>query len=100
MKKSSKILKVDKDYTFILDDEDPIINIKILKGMYKDVVYNYGKVSVEESRETDSLHLNFDYEILIDNGIEDLHLNKHFKAFIGDILVSILEDNSDDVLKE
>lgn len=95
---NSNVIVYNKDYKFVIAEEDPIISIQILKGKYKDVVYNYGKVAIENKEELDIIQLNYDYEILESAGHEHLHKDMEFRYFIGDILVDILSNDNDEIV--
>lgn len=88
------MLKEGVDWDYIIpEDKDTTINIKLLSGEYKDVVYQYGKVRFEEG-EDGAAYLSFVYNIVetsLDK--EVLENNVNFKNKIGDILVTILESN-------
>lgn len=67
---------------------------KIQEGEYKDVVYFYGEVKIEENEEEDNAVLNFNYKI--DNGneqysIKQLEDSVKFNDLMGDILATILD---------
>ena len=60
--------------------------IKLLEGEFKDVVFSYGSVSVDEQGEHATLH--FDYDVY-DGTIENV---ERFEQTIGDLLMYILEE--------
>ena len=75
------------DYKFVIpEDDNNLIHIQVLKGRYENIVYSYGKVSMDESDNKDEAYLSFEYDIIEENNIVD----DGFKDYIGDILVSIL----------
>ena len=72
---------------------------QITEGEYKDVVYYYGEVKIEEDAEADKATLNFNYQI--DNGnekysIEQLEDSINFNNLMGDILASVLDKEEDE----
>ena len=80
------------DYVYVDYDEQKITSIKIIKGDYEGIIYHYGQVGVEK----DLLpKLKFDYYIdeAGDFEIESLHEDKKFSTLMGDILVSIFDEN-------
>lgn len=76
------------DYTGI--DGEEITAIQILSGEYKDIIYNYGKVSIDKREEPP--RLQFDYRIIECGKYteKDLISNQNYHTMMGDILVSIL----------
>lgn len=81
------------DYELLdLDIPEKVTSIKILKGKFKDIIYHYGKIGVEEGKQP---KLIFDYYIDESGEFElsELHKNKKFDTLMGDILVSIFDDN-------
>ena len=82
------------DYCFLYPKDDPnIVNIKILNGIYKDVVYNYGKVGFEEKG--DQVNLIFQYNVIESGNFKKKKLEKDpdFKQYIGDFLVETITNN-------
>ncbi len=62
-------------------------------GKYQGVVYRYGKVEFAKEENADgSLNLTFDWEMLDSNGLPNEFFEDDFKNLIGDILVSILDN--------
>lgn len=81
-------------YVFVSKDGDNWANICIREGKFKNVIYNYGKVSVnsEEENGDGTLPFRFEYNI-IDNGtLEREDFGEEFFNLIGDILVDIIDD--------
>lgn len=84
-------LKENVDYTFnIPQEQGKEVNIELLTGKYSGVLFNFGRVSVDEDKENDQAFLNFEYNIVDSNGIEYLENNIEFKDHIGNILTSIV----------
>jgi hypothetical protein len=72
---------------------------QITEGEYKDVVYYYGEVKIEEVPEEDEAILNFNYQI--DNGneqysIKELEDSIGFNNLMGDILASVLDKEDEE----
>lgn len=71
--------------------------IKLTEPPFDGIIYSYGKVSMDEDEENNTLHLSFEYEILdnADKGLTDM---KPFEAYIGKILEELIhigiEENS------
>jgi|TARA_R110000744_G_scaffold168268_1_gene285894 hypothetical protein len=81
-------------YTMVEKEDVDYFGFKIQEGEYKDVVYFYGEVKIEENEEEDNAVLNFNYKI--DNGneqysIEELEDSVKFNDLMGDILATILD---------
>jgi len=81
-------------YTMVEKEDVDYFGFKIQQGEYKDVVYFYGEVKIEENEEEDNAVLNFNYKI--DNGneqysIEQLEDSVKFNDLMGDILATILD---------
>lgn len=84
------------DYEFVIPaDKETTINIRVLKGLYSDTVYQYGKVKFSDG-EDGAIYLQFVYNVL-ETPLEKNSLEKDmtFKNFIGDILVGIMSQNMD-----
>lgn len=79
------------DYIFKnAEDDSGLMNIKLVSGEYDGVEYRYGKVSVEEDKETDQAYLSFEFDV-IDHGENNLlEENMDFKNHIGIILQNIM----------
>lgn len=82
------------DYTYVDKPTADFYSIKLLSGKWKEVIYTYGRVSLREDIENDTLHLKFDYRIEENVGIKDLENCSDFKNYIGDILKLILENST------
>lgn len=86
--------KENVDYVFVIpEDTTTNVDIRVNSGEYSGVVYNYGKVSVEEDKDNDRAYLLFEYNIVDSNGFELLESDDNFKNHIGDILTTIMVKN-------
>lgn len=84
-----------KDYIFDIPENNVgSINLKLTSGIFEGVIYNYGKVAGEEDKEKGEFYLQFEYNIVDPNGIENLEINLDFKNHIGDVLSSIISKNA------
>jgi hypothetical protein len=91
--------KQNEEYIFLDEtvlegvDEKETTSIKIIKGEFTDVIYRYGIIEVVDTEKPPKI--KFDYYILNTGNfdIEDLRNNKKFVTVMGDILVSIFDDN-------
>ena len=89
-------MKITNDtYSFVENDfSDDAWHIKINQGVYKDIVYKYGKIQVKEKDEQATL--SFQYKIIdlpehLDE--QDLNCSVEFMDMLGDILTHIIEDS-------
>lgn len=82
------------DYRFIdpMDNQD-LVQVELLEGLYKGTIYKYGKVSFEEKGE--DVYLHFDYNVVKSDVKKPKKLEKEedFKNHIGNILVEIMSAN-------
>lgn len=91
-------LKEGIDYEMVVED-DRNIYFKILKGKYKDVVYQYGNVRIDQNEEKD-LVVNFSYGIKASPiKVEKLE-DDDFKNYIGDILFEVVVQHYNSELNE
>jgi hypothetical protein len=82
-------------YKFVSREGDKWASILIDSGKYNGVIYQYGKVSVpKEENEDGNMPLVFKYTIVEFNSHTDESLKEteEFTTTIGDILVSILDE--------
>ena len=81
-------------YTFVSKKGDTWANVCIIEGKFKDVIYNYGKVSINPEKENDdgSLPFRFEYTIIDNALLQREEFGKEFFTLIGDILVDIIDD--------
>tara|TARA_R100000278_G_scaffold67942_1_gene53985 strand:- start:569 stop:895 length:327 start_codon:yes stop_codon:yes gene_type:complete len=88
--------KVTEDtFKFVERASADLYSIKILKGRFKGVIYTYGKVSLNEDKESDQLGVNFQYAVEEGNRRypkEMLNKNLKFKEFLSKILIYILNE--------
>ena len=86
-------------YMFVSQENEDFASIMIKDGKFKDVIYNYGKVSIPEEdnlNEDGTLPFRFEYTIVDNVGIPREEFNEEFFTFIGDILVDIISDQSEE----
>jgi hypothetical protein len=82
------------DYCFIYPKDDATtVHIRLLQGPYKDTVYKYGKVKIEQKE--DNVHLIFAYDVIESTVDKPKRLEKDtdFKNYVGDLLVEIMSSN-------
>ena len=85
---------IKDNYTFVSKKGDTWANVCIIEGKFKDVIYNYGKVSINPEKENDdgSLPFRFEYTIIDNALLQREEFGKEFFTLIGDILVDIIDD--------
>jgi len=85
---------IKDNYTFVSKKGDVWANVCILEGKFKDVIYNYGKVSVNSEKENDdgTLPFRFEYTIIDNALLQREEFGEEFFTLIGDILVDIIDD--------
>ena len=86
-------------YMFVSQEDEDFASIMIKDGKFKDVIYNYGKVSIPEEKnlnEDGTLPFRFQYTILDNVGIPRENFDEEFFVLIGDILVDIIDEQSEE----
>ena len=84
---------------FVSGDDEDFASIMIKDGKFKDVIYNYGKVSIPEEdnlNEDGTLPFSFEYTIIDNVGIPRETFGEDFFTLIGDILVDIIDEQSEE----
>ena len=82
-------------YMFVSREDEDFSSIMIKDGKFKDVIYNYGKVSIPEEdnlNEDGTLPFRFEYNIIDNVGIPREEFGEEFFTLIGDILVEIIDE--------
>jgi hypothetical protein len=85
------------DYCFIYPKEDGAsVHIRFLTGKYKDTVYKYGKVVIQE-RDDGVKALLFKLDVIQSNvdKPKNLEKSKEFINYVGPLLVDLMQNNSD-----
>ena len=80
---------------FVSQENEDFASIMIKDGKFKDVIYNYGKVSIPEEdnlNEDGTLPFRFEYNIIDNVGIPREEFGEEFFTLIGDILVKIIDE--------
>lgn len=87
---NNKTPKKGKDYEFFNVTDSDLTGIRLLKGDYREVIYLYGRVGIEEKGEIAALQ--FDYKIVNpgNHTEESLQSDDKFVTIIGDILRELL----------
>ena len=84
-------------YVTTKSQDQTCIGLTEKSGKYYGVVYKYGKVSfAKEEDENGNLPMQFQYDIVDNNGIPREQFGKDFFKLIGDILVEVIEEQTKD----
>jgi hypothetical protein len=86
-------------YTFVSQENEDFASVMIKDGKFKDVIYNYGKVSIPKEdnvNEDGTLPFRFEYTIIDNVGISRDNFGEDFFILIGDILVDIIDEQSEE----
>ena len=84
---------------FVSQEDEDFASIMIKDGKFKDVIYNYGKVSIPKEdnlNEDGTLPFSFEYNIIDNVGIPRESFGEDFFTLIGDILVDIINEQSEE----
>jgi hypothetical protein len=87
------------NYILVEKEDIDYYGFKIQEGEYKDVIYYYGEVKIEEHTDKDQAVLNFNYQIDKGNekySIEELQDSIKFNNLMGDILAEVLDKDNDE----
>ena len=90
---------IKNNYTFVSQEDEDFASIMIKDGKFKDVIYNYGKVFIpkEDNLNKDgNLPFRFEYTIIDNVGIPRDNFGEDFFILIGDILVDIIDEQSEE----
>jgi hypothetical protein len=90
---------IKDSYMFVSRKDEDFASIMVKDGKFKDVIYNYGKVSIPEEdnlNDDGTLPFRFEYTILDNVGIPRENFGEDFFTFIGDILVDIINEQSEE----
>ena len=84
-------------YVTTKEQDQTCIGLTEKSGKYHGVVYKYGKVSfAKEEDENGNLPMQFQYDIIDNNGIPREQFGDEFFKLIGDILVEVMEEQIKD----
>ena len=72
-------------------DKDALAAVKIIKGQYENVEFNFGEIHVDENEEENTCTMRFNYDILSDH--KELDGNKEFEVVLGEIMNDILMES-------
>ena len=82
-------------YVTTQSQDQTCIGLTEKSGKYHGVVYKYGKVSfAKEEDENGNLPMQFQYDIVDNNGIQREQFDDEFFKLIGDILVEVIDEQT------
>jgi hypothetical protein len=84
-------------YTFVEHKGEEDWYVKLKNGDYKDVIYKYGRIEVEEDDIEESAKLKFQFKVAkipqeLEMTEEELQEDLTFLNLLGDVLTHIIED--------
>ena len=83
-------------YVTTKSQDQTCIGLTEKSGKYHGVVYKYGKVGFGEENLDGTKPLQFQYEIVDNNGIQREQFGDDFFTLIGDILVEVMDEQIKD----
>jgi hypothetical protein len=85
-------------YTYVENKDKSWTGIGLTEkaGMWQGVVYEYGKVSIEEDENNDKASLQFEWNLLDSNGLGKECFTDDFFNLIGDNLSDLIDSNIDE----
>ena len=89
-------MSIRDKFAYVTTKEQDQTLIGIKEGKFAGVIYKYGKVSFGEDNPNGTKPLQFQYEIVDNNGIQREQFGEEFFKLIGDILVEVMEEQIKD----
>ena len=89
-------MSIRDKFSYVTTKEQDQTLIGIKEGKFAGVIYKYGKVSFGEDNPDGTKPLQFQYEIVDNNGIQREQFGEEFFKLIGDILVEVMEEQIKD----
>ena len=88
-------MSIRDKFVYVTTKEQDQTLIGIKEGKFAGVVYKYGKVSfAKEEDKNVNLQMQFQYDIVDNNGIQREQFDNEFFKLIGDILVEVIEEQT------
>ena len=88
-------MSIRDKFAYVTTKEQDQTLIGIKEGKFAGVVYKYGKVSfAKEEDKNGNLPMQFQYDIVDNNGIQREQFDNEFFKLIGDILVEVIEEQT------
>ena len=89
-------MSIRDKFVYVTTKEQDQTLIGIKEGKFAGVIYKYGKVSFGEDNPDGTKPLQFEYDIVDNNGIQREQFGEEFFKLIGDILVEVMEEQIKD----
>ena len=89
-------MSIRDKFAYVTTKEQDQTLIGIKEGKFAGVIYKYGKVSFGEDNPDGTKPLQFEYDIVDNNGIQREQFGEEFFKLIGDILVEVMEEQIKD----
>ena len=89
-------MSIRDKFVYVTTKEQDQTLIGIKEGKFAGVVYKYGRVSFGEEKPDGTKPLQFQYDIVDNNGIQREQFGDDFFTLIGDILVEVIEEQTKD----
>ena len=86
--------EVKDKFSYVTTKEQDQTLIGIKEGKFAGVVYKYGKVGFGDENPDGTKPLQFQYDIVDNNGIQREQFGEDFFTLIGDILVEVIEEQA------
>ena len=87
-------MSIRDKFVYVTTKEQDQTCIGIKEGKFAGVVYKYGKVRFGEEKPDGTKPLQFQYDIVDNNGIQREQFGDDFFTLIGDILVEVIEEQT------
>ena len=88
-------MSIRDKFVYVTTKEQDQTLIGIKEGKFAGVVYKYGNVSfAKEEDKNGNLPMQFQYDIVDNNGIQREQFDNEFFKLIGDILVEVIEEQT------
>ena len=89
-------MSIRDKFVYVTTKEQDQTLIGIKEGKFAGVVYKYGKVGFGDENPDGTKPLQFQYNIVDNNGIQREQFGEDFFTLIGDILVEVIEEQIKD----
>ena len=89
-------MSIRDKFVYVTTKEQDQTLLGIKEGKFAGVVYKYGKVGFGDENPDGTKPLQFQYNIVDNNGIQREQFGEDFFTLIGDILVEVIEEQIKD----
>ena len=88
-------MSIRDKFAYVTTKEQDQTLIGIKEGKFAGVVYKYGRVSFAKEEDANgNLPMQFQYDIVDNNGIQREQFDDEFFKLIGDILVEVIDEQT------